>query len=377
MDTLKTKISKLVENPTFRIFLIMLIVWVVGSFSIIFFESGNIDTVGDAIWWTIVTITTVGYGDFFPLSLPGRVLAVIIMFSGIGLISVLTGSISSIFTTKKIMEGRGLENLKLKNHIVICGWNSNVEKVLFNIAKLSSEGEDVKIAMINDMSEDQMNSIIAKFNSDTLKIHFVRGDHALESILNKACIEHAKSAIIISDDTVANNDDKTILTVLTIKNKLPNLKVVAHVSQQDKLPYLKRAKVDEVIVNDTYESFMAATHVLEPGVPQAVNQLLDLHSPHRFKSMIIPDSYVGKTFSDVTTYFKENENLLCIGLFIENENIGFGDFLSSESDALDAFIERKLKEAGHSLSEENKVDVFLNPDNNHIIQRGQGAIVIP
>ena len=61
----------------------------------------------------------------------------------------------------------------------------------------------------------------------------------------------------------------------------------------------------------------------------------------------------------------------------ENENVGFGDFLSSESDALDAFIERKLKEAGHSLSEENKVDVFLNPDNNHIIQRGQGAIVIP
>ena len=377
MDTLKTKISQLTENPTFRIFLIMLIVWVVGSFSIILFESGNIDTVGDAIWWTIVTITTVGYGDFFPLSLPGRILAVIIMFSGIGLISVLTGSISSIFTTKKIMEGRGLENLKLKNHIVICGWNSNVEKVLSNIAKLSSEGENVKIAMINDMGEDQMNSIIARFNSDTLKIHFVRGDHALESILNKACIEHAKSAIIISDDTVANDDDKTILTVLTIKNKLPNLKVVAHVSQQDKLPYLKRAKADEVIVNDTYESFMAATHVLEPGVPQAVNQLLDLHSAHRFKSMTIPDSYVGKTFSDVTTYFKENENSLCIGLFIENENVGFGDFLSSESDALDAFIERKLKEAGHSLSEENKVDVFLNPDNNHIIQRGQGAIVIP
>lgn len=377
MDTLKTKITQLSENPTFRIFFIMLFVWAVGSFSIIIFESGNIDTIGDAIWWTIVTITTVGYGDFFPLSLPGRILAIIIMFFGIGLISVLTGSISSIFTTKKIMEGRGLENLKLKNHIVICGWNSNVEKVLSNIAKLSSEGEDVKIAMINDMGEDQMNGIIARFKSDTLKIHFVRGDHALEAILNKACIEHAKSAIIISDDTVENDDDKTILTVLTIKNKLPNLKVVAHVSQQDKLPYLKRAKADEVIVNDTYESFMAATHVLEPGVPQAVNQLLDLHSAHRFKSMAIPDSYIGKTFSDITTYFKENQNSLCIGLFIENENVGFGDFLSSESDALDAFIERKLKEAGHSLSEENKVDVFLNPDNNHIIQRGQGAIVIP
>ena len=377
MDRLKLKINQLLENPTFRILLTVLIVWVVGSFSIIYFENGDLAEVGNAIWWTIVTITTVGYGDYSPSSMPGRILAVIIMFSGIGLISVLTGSISSIFTTKKIMEGRGLENLKLNNHIVICGWNINIEKVLSNIAKLSSERESVKIAMINDMSEDQMNSIIARFNSETLKIYFVRGDYALESILNKACIDDAKSAIIISDDTVENDDDKTILTVLTIKNKLPNLKVVAHVSQQDKLPYLKRAKADEVIVNDTYESFMAATHVLEPGVPQAVNQLLDLHSAHRFKSMTIPESYIGKTFLETAIYFKSYKNVLCIGLFIENENVGFGDFLSSESDALDAFIERKLKAAGHSLSEESKVDIFLNPENNHIIQSGQGAIVIP
>jgi len=377
MDNLKTRINLLIQHSTFRIFAVMLILWTVGSFSIVLFENGDLSDVGNAIWWTIVTITTVGYGDFSPTSVPGRILAVLIMFSGIGLISVLTGSISSIFTTKKIMEGRGLENLTIKDHIVICGWNNNVEKVLSNIAKLSSEGDDVKIAMVNDMGEDQMNGIIARFNSDTLKIHFVQGDYALENILSKANIEHAKSVIIISNNTVENDDDKTILAVLTIKNKLPNLKVVAHVSQQEKLPYLKRAKADEVIINNTYESFMAATHVLEPGVPQAVNQLLDLHSSHRFKSISIPDNYIGKTFADVSTYFKENENALCIGLFIENESVGFGDFLSSESDALDAFIERKLKAAGHSLSEESKVDVFLNPDNSQIIQRGQGAIVIP
>ena len=129
MNKLINKINHLSDNPTFRIFFIMLILWVLGSFSIILFESGDLADIGNAIWWTIVTITTVGYGDYSPSSLPGRILAVIIMFSGIGLISVLTGSISSVFTTKKIMEGRGLENLKLKNHIIICGWNNNIEKV--------------------------------------------------------------------------------------------------------------------------------------------------------------------------------------------------------------------------------------------------------
>ncbi len=377
MDKLKNYLHHITQNSTFRIIAAVVILWVIGSFTIILLEDGDLSDVGNAIWWTIVTITTVGYGDYSPSSIPGRILAVIIMFSGIGLISVLTGSISSIFTTKKIMEGRGLENLTLKDHIVICGWNSNVEKVLSNISKLSTDGESVDIAMINDMSEDQMNSIIARFSSDTLNIRFVRGDHALEAILKKANIEHAKSAIIISDDTVTNDDDKTILTVLTIKNMLPNLKVVAYVSQQEKLPYLKRAKADEVIVNDTYETFMAATHVLQPGVPQAVNQLLDLHSSHRFKSSPVPDEYVGKQFSDLVKYFKSEKKCICIGLYMENENVGFGDFLSSESDALDAFIERKLKEAGHSLSEESKVDIFINPNDEQIVQSGQGAIVIP
>ena len=377
MDNLKTRINQLIQKPTFRIFAVMLILWTVGAFSIVLFENGDLSQLGNAIWWTIVTITTVGYGDFSPTSIPGRILAVLIMFSGIGLISVLTGSISSIFTTKKIMEGRGLENLTFKDHIVICGWNGNVEKVLTNITSLATKSDNVKIAMVNDMGEDQMNAIMAQFNSKVVDIRFVRGDHALESILKKANIEHARSSIIVSSDSAPHHDDKTILTVLTIKNMIPNLKVIAYVSEKDKLPFLKRAKADEVIVNDTYESFMAAAYVMETGVPQAVNQLLDFHSSHRFKSMSIPNEFVGKSFSDVSEYFRKNKNCLCIGLFIENENVAFSDFLSSDSDALDAFIERKLKAAGHSLAEESKVDVFLNPDNSQIIQRGQGVIVIP
>ena len=53
------------------------------------------------------------------------------------------------------------------------------------------------------------------------------------------------------------------------------------------------------------------------------------------------------------------------------------DFLSADTSSLDAFIERKLKEAGHSLKNESKVSVMMNPKADHIINKGERIIIIP
>lgn len=58
-------------------------------------------TFGDALWWSIVTTTTVGYGDISPTTPAGRVIAVILMLFGIGLIGMLTGTITTYFTRQK------------------------------------------------------------------------------------------------------------------------------------------------------------------------------------------------------------------------------------------------------------------------------------
>ena len=373
---LKSKLNNIVDSPVFRGIALLFAIWGVGSISVYYFENKTFSTFQDAFWWTIVTITTVGYGDISPSSPVGRIIAVGLMFSGIGIVAALTGSISSIITTKKIMEGKGLEKLNIKNHIIICGWNGIIEKILNSISIISSEdNRQVNLVLINNLSEEKIQGILAKH--EKLKIQFVRGEQVTEPILNKANVKEAQSAIVISENTDVNSDDKTILTTLTIKNISPNLKVIAYVNQSDKISYLKRANVDEVILANDYETFMAVTHVMEPGVPQAVNQLLDIESPKRFKSEAIPKSMIGKTFKELSDYYKNGNKSLCIGLFTESHNVGFSDFLSSDIDALDAFIEKKLRAAGKSLSEENKVNLNLNPQNDYIIKESEGAILIP
>jgi len=72
-----------------------------GSIAALHFESastdGNIRTAGDALWWAIVTVTTVGYGDLYPVTVEGRVVAVVLMVAGVGTFATLAGALASWF----------------------------------------------------------------------------------------------------------------------------------------------------------------------------------------------------------------------------------------------------------------------------------------
>jgi voltage-gated potassium channel len=61
----------------------------------------NIKTAGDAIWWSVTTITTVGYGDKYPVTAEGRIVAMILMVSGIGLFGIFSGLAASFFFGSK------------------------------------------------------------------------------------------------------------------------------------------------------------------------------------------------------------------------------------------------------------------------------------
>jgi voltage-gated potassium channel len=74
----------------------MSILWVEGDN-----EEANIHTASDAVWWSYVTVTTVGYGDRFPVTNAGRLVGVALLSSGVGLFEVITGYIANSFLSRK------------------------------------------------------------------------------------------------------------------------------------------------------------------------------------------------------------------------------------------------------------------------------------
>ena len=367
----------LIRNSFFQVGMGIFLVMILGGLILRTLETGDIAEGEAPFWWAIVTMTTVGYGDYAPSTSEGRIFAVLVMFAGISLTAMFTAVISSIFVAKRIREDKGLEKVNVKNHIILCGWNRNADKIIDSIQYLS-EGRRKDLVLINDLDEETAARLKTRYRD--IHLHFVAGDYTSEQILQRASLEEADTIIIIPSDvdgTIQNPDEKTILATLTIKGLEPNKRLIAYLYNRENLTHIKRANADEVVISDDFGAFMLASHVMDPGIPQTLNRLLDNVSENRFKRVDIPNEFVGQSFDNLFNHFRNINGSLLVGLFSEEENLGIGEILSADTSALDAFIERKMKEGGISLQEESKITTVINPDKNYKIKDGERAIIIP
>lgn len=351
---------------------------VIGGLILRWIEPGEIAEKENPFWWAIVTMTTVGYGDFAPATPAGRLFAVIVMFAGISLTALLTATISSIFVARKIREDKGLEKLDLSKHIILCGWNKTGEQIIDALQHMA-DSRHFELVLINDLPEDEISRLRNRYNQITL--YYVAGDFTSEPTLDRAAVKSADTVMIIpnltDENVVASPDEKTIFATLTIKSMAPNVRVIAYLNDRKNLTHIKRANADEVVLSDDFGAFIVAAHVMDPGIPQLVSNLMDSKSTSHFKRVDVPASFVGKPFNELFDHFREKNGWILIGLFSEEENLGIGEILSADSSALDAFIERKLKEGGISLQEESKVSVAINPGPDYTIKPNERAIIVP
>lgn len=93
--------SRLQGRVTLAALYVTSLILVFGSLAVWYLERGkpgaNIETYGEALWWGVATITTVGYGDAVPVTTPGRIVASVVMFNGIAVVSVITAGVVSRF----------------------------------------------------------------------------------------------------------------------------------------------------------------------------------------------------------------------------------------------------------------------------------------
>ncbi|GAB4363353.1 MAG: hypothetical protein Kow0042_01170 [Calditrichia bacterium] len=373
LASIKKVIFYLRRNILLTIISLIFLVSLLGAFIVYAIEAGenaSLQSFWLAIWWVLVTITTVGYGDIVPVTDAGRLLGVFIIFTGVALVSTLTATISSIFVSQKLKEERGLKQITENNHIILCGWNHTAEQILEIIFK---KQHSPTVVMINQLPEDQVQNILFKFKGKSLQ--FVRGDFAQEEILNRANIHKARAVLIIPDASsglTTRSDEKTILTAFSVKAIQPKIKVFAHILDRDNEPYLKKAQVDDYIVSDSFSGALMGEMVTDPGIPQSLQNLLK--NDHLIR-IAVPEELVGKTFGEAFAALTK-KNQIPIAIVKELKPLSFSDVLSEDYSYLDEFIERKFREAGKSLRKGAQLDVRIKPPDDTVLERDNYLIVV-
>jgi voltage-gated potassium channel len=334
------------------------------------------DRFGRAVWWGLVTLTTVGYGDVVPITLWGRVVGTLLMVIGFISLSLVTATIASVFIERKFRQERGLEAVKVTQHILILGWPEDADALMDHLLKRLPQA--IPVVLINKATPEQMEAVRERFPEGA--VSYLRGDFSREDILLKANILGALKAIILADrqpgETAAQVDQRTLFTALTLKALHPKIRILAELLRTENRTYLERAGAEEVLIRGQYDSSLLAGAIASPALFRVYTSLL-LGDVQGLWDVEVPSRFQGRPLSEFAAFLQEQQQGILIGVYTEGRALSLEDLLSDEPSAIDDFIRRKFAETKMShLLGRTKVDYQINPPLSQIVAPRQYAVVI-
>lgn len=340
-------------------------------------QRANFGSPINALYWAVVTLATVGYGDLAPQTTAGRLLTSVFILVGMVTISVFTATLASVFTAKRIKEGRGLEKVKATNHVVVCGTGRHLDTIIRYLTRAGITRKQ-PIVLVNSLTEEAMNEILYRYSH--LDIQHVHGDFTQESVLRRANIEDAVAAIIqAGDDTQDRSraDNRTLQAALAIKALNHDIKLTAEALDPENEAHLRRANVDDVIVSGEFSGYLLGACTVSPGLDVALRELLTVEVRNDMIRNPIPESFRGKTSKELSEWFRRREAML-IGIIVEQKVLNLDEMLQDDFSSIDRFIRSTFSAAGKELVAQGKgrTEVVVNPPDDRVIGPDDAAIII-
>lgn len=303
----RESLKRIFYSRMFAVSLVVGIVFVllVGSLFMLLFErktNPTIKTYGDAVWLSVVTMTTVGYGDKYPITPAGKVTGMICMVFGIALVTTIITARASVRIEKARKRSGGLDkDTKLHNHFLICGWNNRGPYLIERLLGKQG-GEGVPLALLCDLEE-------SPYDDDLL--FFFRGSPVSESDLRRVNAGGARAIIILADETKvgkpADIDARTVLCALTIKSINEDARITAEVLRPENKAHLQRAGVGEILDYDMIAGNLMAQSAYRYGLIELVTQLTTKEAGSRIFRVPVAGDLVGKQYDEVTSEFVKSK----------------------------------------------------------------------
>ncbi|WP_407272245.1 potassium channel family protein [Radiobacillus sp. PE A8.2] len=287
MYFIKRLMKKAIKIQNSLLFISSILLVLISSILVVHIENETFSTYFDGFWWVMTTVTTVGYGDLYPSSIGGRLIAIFLYIFGIGLIGVVIGKVVDGLAIFRKKREEGDIMYKEQGHYIIIGWS---QKAKFAIKEMLDTNTEIDIVIIDQLEKAPMLSE---------NIHYIKGNASEIAVLEKANIIEAKAVLVFADDRIQDDqlsDGKTLLIASAIESIAPNVHTIVEVIEENHIKNFEYMKVDEFIISNETISSLFVRSAFRKGISSVYNQLL--RRSHGDDLYHIPSSPEWKTYRD-------------------------------------------------------------------------------
>lgn len=255
-------------------------------------------TFADSVWWSMVTMTTVGYGDFFPQTFCGRFLvAYPCLFFGIGLLGYLLGSTAQIVIEGFDQRKKGQATMRFTDHLVICQCPSP-QRVLriVELYRASRPGRHTEVVVVSDRLDEQP----LEFREQS--IHFVKGTPTSEDALKRAGVADAAGVIVLAADRNQPLSDAESFTTGKLVNFLEEggsrkIPLIVELTDRQNQRMMDRVDADGIIPVDGFTDRLLVQEMVNPGMRKLLQHLITYKQGSEL--YIMEQDYAGRTLRDL------------------------------------------------------------------------------
>ncbi len=266
----------LVRNPPapLRIAILLPSVLLYGTTGFLYWElPGNPDlNWSDGLWYTIVTMTTVGYGDFFPKTTGGRYfVGGPVMLFGIGLLGYALSVLAAALVSAKTKEIRGMSSYIGRGHLVLINFPgvAKLTQVLDELMHDPSFGKHTAAVLVDEHLEELPPELARR------GLHFVRGNPVRDATLTRASIDSAEYAVVLARNASDPASDTLNVTIaLAIEARRKSVKTVVECLDPATEELLKKAGCDRIVSASRFDAYFISQELLNPGVQEVMAELL-------------------------------------------------------------------------------------------------------
>ena len=272
------------------------------------------------LWWLFIFGSSSYDNNIFPNSNSGEFIASLSPMLEFGSLFALLGLITYDKIIKHITEANGMGVKRIKDHIILCGWSDNAHFIVQNLLHKNK----IYKRQIVILAQSQYEEEIKKLAFDPMHLFYVKGEATSREDLDRANIQEADIAIVISDRKLPEPDARNILKILTIEKYCAeleeqgkrvgrsNIHTIAEIENARYIPIAEDAGVDQIISLGNIESKIFTQAVQNPGVAKFINEIVTYNDQNDIYSFALSkkSQLYNKTYDEILVILRKYKILL-------------------------------------------------------------------